>query len=391
MKQILWLTSWYPNPQDRMNGDFIQRHARAAALFCRITVIHVEKMHPGFGKEKIIRESSESPMLSEHSLLYRTGTAIPVLSSLLSYLNFLRIFKKEINAYIRHQGLPDLVHVQIPVRAGILALWLQKKYRIPFVVTEHWAIYNDSAPDRYSGRSFLFKYFSRRIFKKASLFLPVSRDLGDAVCSRVTPVKFSVIPNSVDTAYFNFRPGKKSLPFTFLHVSTMTWQKNTEAILRAFSLLLKIHPDSRLVLTGAPGEQLKILAQELGIPAPCIRFTGLVSYPGVAALMQESHALVLFSRYENLPCVVLEALCCGLPVIASDVGGIREIITPENGYLVASGDEEALLGCMLDLLSGYWRFNPARIAETGAAAFGYAAIGRQIFDHYQNLLKKTPS
>lgn len=389
MKQILWLTSWYPNPQDRMNGDFIQRHARAVSLYCRVTVLHVEKMKPGFSSDKILSESNQSPQLTEHSLLYRIGSPVPIYRNLLSYCRFLRIFKEQIKSYIRLQGLPDLVHVQVPFKAGLLALWIRKKYGIPYVVTEHWAIYNEVAPDRYAGRSFLFKYFTRRIFKKASLFLPVSRDLGEAVRSRVAPVAFSVIPNTVDTRLFQYCPEKKDASFTFLHVSTMTYQKNTEAILGAFARFLKIHPGSRLILTGSPGERLKILAQKLGIPGPSIRFTGLVAYPEVAALMQQAHALVLFSRYENLPCVILEAFCCGLPVIASDVGGIPEIITPENGYLVASEDEPALLQRMLDLFACYQQFNPALIARMGAATYGYAAIGRQFSNFYQQVLEKN--
>lgn len=389
MKQILWLTSWYPNPQDRMNGDFIQRHALAASQYFRITVLHVEKMKPGFSTDKILSETNQSPQLTEHSLLYRIGSRVPVYRNLLSYCRFLRIFKAQIKSYIRQQGLPDLVHVQVPFKAGLLALWIRKKYGIPYVVTEHWAIYNEVAPDRYAGRSFLFKYFSRRIFKKASLFLPVSRDLGEAVRSRVAPVAFSVIPNAVDTRLFQYCPEKKAASFTFLHVSTMTFQKNTEAILGAFARFLKIHPGSRLVLTGSPGDRLKILAQELGIPDPAIRFTGLVSYPEVAALMQQSHALVLFSRYENLPCVILEAFCCGLPVISSDVGGIPEVITPENGFLVAPGDEPALLQCMLDLYTCYQQFNPAHIARMGATNYSYSAIGKQLCEYYQQALDKN--
>ena len=75
---------------------------------------------------------------------------------------------------------------------------------------------------------------------------------------------------------------------------------------------------------------------QLNLSANAIQFTGMLPYEEVARLMRNSDAFVLFSLYENMPCVVLEALCCGLPVITSDVGGLKEVINQENGVLVCN-------------------------------------------------------
>jgi glycosyltransferase involved in cell wall biosynthesis len=69
----------------------------------------------------------------------------------------------------------------------------------------------------------------------------------------------------------------------------------------------------------------------------------------VAAILQFADALVLSSRFENLPCVLLEALATGTPMIATNVGGVAEIIHKGNGILVPSEDENALLAAMTDI------------------------------------------
>jgi glycosyltransferase involved in cell wall biosynthesis len=77
-----------------------------------------------------------------------------------------------------------------------------------------------------------------------------------------------------------------------------------------------------------------------------IEFTGEIAYEEVAKAMQQADCLLLFSHIENSPCVIGEALCCGLPVIASRVGGIPELIDEQNGILVPAADETALLNAM---------------------------------------------
>jgi glycosyltransferase involved in cell wall biosynthesis len=95
----------------------------------------------------------------------------------------------------------------------------------------------------------------------------------------------------------------------------------------------------------------------------------------VAVAMRSAQALVMFSRFENLPCVVLEALCSGLPVVSSNVGGLSEVINESNGLLVPEGDVEALAAAMESVLNDYARFNRRGIAESAAALFNTKRIG----------------
>ena len=82
---------------------------------------------------------------------------------------------------------------------------------------------------------------------------------------------------------------------------------------------------------------------ELGISADRLRVLPEVSTQEIADMMKAHHLFVLFSNYENLPCVIAEAHCTGMVVVGSDIGGTREMINAQNGVIVQARDEAALL------------------------------------------------
>lgn len=385
MIKSLWLTSWYPNALDAMNGDFIQRHARATALFCKVNVIHLEADTENKLESSVTISQNKEGNLFETIVLYKpaTGTA----AKIASYFLYQRLFKQQINKYITENGLPDVVHVHVPVKAGLLALWIKKKYRIPYAVTEHWAIYNTIAADAYPKRNFIFKYFTKRILQQADIFLPVSKNLGESIQQMVLQKSFTAIPNVADTSLFNYTEQKSPGHFQFIHVSTLKNQKNPEGLLRAFATLVKedAYQHCRLLIAGESNDALNKYYQQLFNSDDYVEFTGLLPYTAVAAKMKESHALVMFSRFENLPCVIIEALCCGLPVISTHVGGIPEMIDESNGLLIDNEDEKALLYAMKKLVGPYKNYDNKLIAKAAAEKYSYQKVGRDIADCYEHL------
>lgn len=385
MIKSLWLTSWYPNALDAMNGDFIQRHARAAALFCKVDVIHLEADTENKLESSVTISQNTEGNLSETTVLYKPATGIT--GKIASYFLYQRLFKQQIKKYITANGLPDVVHVHVPVKAGLLALWIKKKYKIPYAVTEHWAIYNHIAADAYPKRNFLFKYFTKRILQQADIFLPVSKNLGENIQQMVLQKNFTAIPNVADTSLFNYTEQKPTGHFQFIHVSTLKKQKNPEGLLRAFAALIKenAYKHCRLLIAGESNDALNKYYQQLFYNNEHVAFTGLLPYAAVAAKMKESQALVMFSRFENLPCVIIEALCCGLPVISTNVGGIPEMIDESYGLLLNNEDEAALLNAMKKLVGNYKNYDCRFIAESAAEKYNYQKIGRDIADCYEHL------
>ncbi|HMU47971.1 MAG TPA: glycosyltransferase [Chitinophagaceae bacterium] len=383
-KKILWLCSWYPSRSEPFNGDFIQRHARAAALFNDIYVIHVY----GELNEKNIKSEDEihkNPGLTEHIIYYaKTRSLIGKISSSLKYVS---ILKDAIRQYINDFDKPDLVHVHIPYKAGIGGLWIKKKYGVPYIVTEHWGIYNKIAEGNYLSRSPFFKRLVKKVFTKASKFLSVSNFLGSGVNQYVLKKEFEVISNVVDTDLFFFAK-KESGVFRFIHVSNMVPLKNAEGILKAFKLFLSGGNNAELVMVGDTGVSIRESAMNLNFPDGAVSFRGEVLYASVAEQMQKSDCLVLFSNIENSPCVIGEALCSGLPVIATHVGGIPELLNHENSILIQPGDETALCSAMKKMLDKYQAFNRNEIAENAKKKFSYTVIGKKMADTYEAILEK---
>ncbi|MGI8583348.1 MAG: glycosyltransferase family 4 protein, partial [Chitinophagaceae bacterium] len=175
--------------------------------------------------------------------------------------------------------------------------------------------------------------------------------------------------------------------FRFIHVSTMSYQKDPESIIRVAKQLWDEGFEFELVMIGCINESIKRLANKLLLTDEQIIFKGEIPYSQVAVEMQKSSAFILFSRIENLPCVILEALCCGLPVISSDVGGIKEVVNESNGILVAEQNETALKEAMKKMILHYTSFNRQIIAENAALKFNYAEVGKEIDNVYRNITK----
>jgi glycosyltransferase involved in cell wall biosynthesis len=277
------------------------------------------------------------------------------------------------------------VHVQVAMKAGLIALYLKWKYKIPFVLTEHWTGYYEQSADSLFRKSFLEKYLTRRILKSASLFLPVSKALGNQIRHYWAMIPFQNIPNVVDTRLFFPSPDIQE-NFRFIHISTLSIQKNPEGILHAFSSLLKTGQQAELVLVGPVSDAIRNLINGLD-HADKIICKGEISYKEVGIELRKSSALILFSFYENMPCVILEALCTGIPVIATREGGIQEVIGKENGLLIDSGNELGLMDAMKQIIRDYAMYSKPQISSLAAKQFSYETIGREITQIYDSILK----
>ncbi|HVE60991.1 MAG TPA: glycosyltransferase family 4 protein, partial [Chitinophagaceae bacterium] len=289
-------------------------------------------------------------------------------------------------SYIHKNGLPAIVHVHIPWKAGFLALWLKRKYTIPFIVTEHWGIYNDVLKENFLSKPFLHKKIVRQVFAGAELFTSVSKFLAEGIVRKVTDQAYKIIPNVVDTTVFNFSE-KKYSKFTFIHVSNMVPLKNVSGILNAFkSLLTATDMELQLIMIGHRDNTYKDLAHEWGLLNKSVFFRGEISYAEVAKEMQLSHCLILNSQIENAPCVISEALCCGLPVISTNVGGIPEMLDDSNGILIDPGNEENLAITMLKMIGDHAYFNGPKIAEAAHKKYSYSVIAKEFDELYREIL-----
>ena len=198
--------------------------------------------------------------------------------------------------------------------------------------------------------------FLQRIVRSApSLSTNVSEEATAAYVARgfFRADRAKCIPNGIDVERFKLKDQEYPKPgetFTYICVAQFRPQKNHKALLKAFSMVHRIHTDTRLLLLGDGPllSECKILAETLGI-ANAVTFAG--GNANVPASLRDANAFVLVSNYEGFGLAAAEAMAVGLPIVGADVPGLREVIG-RYGRLVCPTDidaiAEAMERCMLE-------------------------------------------
>ena len=106
----------------------------------------------------------------------------------------------------------------------------------------------------------------------------------------------------------------------------------------------------------------------------------------MAQHLKESDALVLFSNYENFPCVIPESFAVGIPVISSNVNGIPEYVNDENGILIQAKNKNELKAAILSLVNKEKQFDSQRLRDYAIQEFSYESIGLKLVTIYNKVL-----
>ncbi len=290
----------------------------------------------------------------------------------------------------------DLIHAHFSYPDGYGMIGLAKKWKVPLVISALGTIERKIA---YEG-----SYTSKQIIEAmnfADKILSVSEDLKLHIVNLgINEEKVHVVPNGVDTE--KFKPAGKeharnllNLPQNkniVLFVGALRKIKGVDYLIEAAKYFVDSNTD--LFMVGRDDGMRKSLekrAQELEI-SDGIKFTGPVNHEDIPLWISASDILVLPSLSEGRPNVVLEALSCEVPVIATDVGGIPELVVDgETGYLVPAKNPAELSGKINKLLEDRSRrekmgkFGRKSIIQRGLT---WETHAKKTVDIYTELLQK---
>ncbi len=250
---------------------------------------------------------------------------------------------------------PDIIITFFSIPCGPIGLLGRLFWSIPYVVMLRGGDVPGSEQKMQLYHK-LLKPLRRMIYKKSLMILANSNGL-KRIAEKADPgFTIDVIPNGVDTEYFS--PGKeknydKIKRFTFLFVGRLCAQKNISVLIRAFSECVLDYPEIQLIIAGDGPDlnQLKLFACKYGCDRK-IQWAGWQTKEFIRSLYRESDCLVNPSLNEGLPNVVLEAMACGLPVIASDCAGNNDlVIDGQNGFLFPADNYTGLCSIMRSLLN----------------------------------------
>lgn len=253
---------------------------------------------------------------------------------------------------------------------------------LPFVVS----LRGGDVPGAEPGLAWLHRLLTpirRDMLRAAGAVVANSTGLA-AMSEAADPVPVQVVPNGVDTALFRpaADPRPRGGPLRLLFVGRFQAQKNLAWLLR--QLAAPGLPAFRLTLVGDGPLRVALQAdaRQLGL-ADHLEWLGWRSRAQLAALYPQHDVVVNPSLYEGMPNVVLEAMACGLPVIASRVPGNDVLVRDgENGFLFPLDDAAALPAALGRVADPGARSSLGRAARATAEAYSWDAVARAYAQYF---------
>jgi glycosyltransferase involved in cell wall biosynthesis len=371
---VLFLTTNWPRETSPIDGMFVREHARAAAQTADVRVVHLERAR-GRALVDVTRLPGDDPP-SWRARYRRFPKPLSIVSFILSPLVAQR-------RLARGGWVPDVIHAHSFLSA-LPALALGRLLQRPVVYTEHWSVFLPENPARLG---YAMRLAARFALRRADLVLPVSVALESALRELEPRAELHVVPNAVDEGLFRAdgtrrpRARRRLLTVGLLDNDAKGVDVLLEALARVSGhndLLLDVVGD------GSRRPEYEALAVRLGL-ADAVTFHGLLPRTHVARLMRDADLFVLASRFDNNPCVVLEAMACGVPVVATRVGGVPELVDQNVGLLAEPHDPLSFAEQLRAALARIDDFDRVQIAERARARYGRETIAGLLAEAYMHV------
>ncbi len=247
---------------------------------------------------------------------------------------------------------PDVILAFFGVPAGVVALKAKVIFRIPYIVSLRGGDVPGFRPYDFGAYHRLTAPLIRLVWKNAAVVVANSQGLRALALNFERRFPIAIISNGVDLRRFTpvrHKPGVTRL----LSVGRVVYQKGLDLGLRALAGLKDMPWEWAIAGDGLMLAELQELAQQLDI-AGRIRFLGWQPAGALVERYRQSDLFLFPSRHEGMPNAVLEAMACGLPVIASRIAGNEELVVPgETGLLVETENVEQLRQVLRQLIPNH--------------------------------------
>ncbi len=370
---ILLLTHSYPDTNNSWRGTFVKEQARALSLNHNIIVVFFKIDYEHFAScAKYNFLKTKKGNLTEYTLTIKR--TFPIINQINYLVKTYRFINDEILSFFK----PDLIHSHLSYPAGFLGTIIKMRKNIPNIVTEHSRITTYY-------RSWLHKQCINYTLRNANSIVAVSNTLKEEIYL-ICPRPINVIHNIVDVDKFRLI---KSKPGSILNIGFLGGlgndNKGLDLLIKSASLLER----KKFVLhIGGQGILLnnyKRMAKESGIEGNCI-FYGEIPRDKIPDFYSNLDLFVLPSRYETFGIVLIEAMACGIPVIATRCGGPQEIVIQLTGILIEKENIEELTSAVKTLSENLISYNKEAIRNYVKEIFGQHVFIEQQSRLYQEIL-----
>ncbi|MFC1828188.1 glycosyltransferase [Thermodesulfobacteriota bacterium] len=379
--KILFIPAWYPSEKSPVLGIFVKEYAKAVSLYNDVVVLYSEGVVPSLKQLFDVRDEIEDGIRTVR--LRSRRSPIQEFSNLTNLWSIFSAFRK----LVREGFKPDVIHAHV-FSAGVVAVILGKIYDVPVVITEHFTGFSRKMLRR------LQRLKAKFAFENASLVCPVSKNLKSHIESYGIRAKFKVVPNVVDTSLFfppevTRRERPKNDKKRILLVAILDPKKGIPYLLKGLFRLKEKRKDFILDIVGDGKNRYEYekLSHKLGLVG-IVHFHGRCTKEEVSKFMKQCDFVVLPSLYETFGVVLIEAMACGKPVIATNIGAPNEIITDNVGKLVPPANPKALSVAIDYMLNNYKEYSQKKIGRYARDNFSYESVGRILDRIYSNMVGK---
>ncbi len=281
---------------------------------------------------------------------------------------------------LKKQKRYNLVHAFFGIPCGYVAQLL----KLPYLVSLRGSDVPFYNPRFKLLDTFIFQRLSRTVWEKASSVITNSQGLKELAEATSPELKFSVIYNGIDTN--EFRPKELSTTFNIISTSRLIKRKGINYLIEGFGQFYKKYQAGKLILVGSGNleNKLKSLIHKLELDA-AVEFHGTVSHEKTPQLYRSADIFVLPSLNEGMSNSVLEAMSSGLPIIATDTGGTKELIDQSNGFIIKKGSSQEIFQALEKLYQDQdLRNKMGQSSRQRAETMSW----KNMTDQYLNLYKK---
>lgn len=382
--KIFFITRGWPNEREPQFGCFERDQALAMnTLGHEIVVLSVDvrfrKYHRKYGITKEMHGDIPHYNIFAGSFWGKPLRSISMrLHTKVKEVLLLRIFKKA----IAHEGMPDLVYGHY-LGGCSMALAIKRKYGLPAVGIEHWSRLGfsniEKAVRKEAART--YPYMDCQISVSSALKDNIKRNIG---------IETLVVNNMIGTEFHYEPKARYSNKVNFVTTGNLLPVKGFDNLINAFNKL-NLPPDTwslNIIGGGKERANLQQLIDSVGL-GENIHLCGRKNREGVIEMLHNSDVYVMSSRSETFGVAAIEALACGLPVIATDCGGARDFVTKENGVICPVNEVDGLSESIRYMMNHYQAYDRTKIAEDCQKRFSSEAIGKQLEGIFEEVLRKS--
>ena len=382
---VLIIPSWYPE----FEGDYVGSFFREQSISleknnCKVGVIYPElkslrgfKSLRFFWKYKYELDNN----IQTHRILWSNWF---VKSRKLQIRAFCFLGVILFDRYVKKNGKPDIIHCHSIFNAGYLGEIIAKRYKIPFIITEHYSgfYYHDTG---------LKKYYDDviRITNSANLCLAVSSEFAQYLKQEIpNNINWGTHNNIVSDEFLNSKMQNNiSEEFKFICISRLDKIKNVQLQIKAFYHLNREIKNIRLNIVGVGAERknLENLVKKLNLDKK-ITFLGKLSRNDTLNILNQSDVLIHTSNFETFGVIFVESLALGIPVITTDCGGSSDIINKNVGITIPKNDYRSLVNGMKYIYFNIDKYSKTQLRDYCINKFSGTVLSKKLINHYCKIL-----